>query len=118
MDHQQQTNTDNTAARIAQLNDTFRSTLVFGGKTFLSAGVAQLDQDNIGEIVAAIRAFDGFTEDNDPYGEHDFGSVEVRGERILWKIDYYDNNYQYGSEDPADGRITKRVLTIMYASEY
>jgi hypothetical protein len=27
---------------------------------------------------------------NDPYGEHDFGSFELAGEKFFWKIDYYD----------------------------
>jgi hypothetical protein len=28
--------------------------------------------------------FDAFTEDDDPWGEHDFGAFDHEGERIFW----------------------------------
>jgi len=52
------------------------------------------------------------------HGEHDFGSFDYCGERIFWKIDYYDRECRYGSENPADPEQTTRVLTIMLAKEY
>ena len=55
---------------------------------------------------------------NDPYNEHDFGSFNHKGEQIYWKIDYYDKNYQYCSEDPSNLSITNRAMTIMLAEEY
>ena len=58
------------------------------------------------------------TQANDPYGEHDFGSFDYNGEKIYWKIDYYDKSYQYLSENPANPDITNRVLTVMLAEEY
>lgn len=64
-----------------------------------------------------IASFAAFDEDNDPHGEHDFG-VELAGQRLFWKIDYYDQNMESGSEDPADPAKTTRVLTIMLAEEY
>ena len=69
-------------------------------------------------IFQKIAAFHDFSEDNDPYGEHDFGRVFHDGQAILWKIDYYDKNYKMASEDPADPEITNRVMTVMLASEY
>ena len=65
-----------------------------------------------------VERFDTFTPDNDPHHEHDFGSFEHDGERIFWKIDYYDRSLTNGSEDPSDPAQTTRVLTIMLASEY
>ena len=49
-------------------------------------------------------AFDDFNEDNDPHREHDFGSFELEGEKLFWKIDYYDLAGDFGSEDPTDPR--------------
>jgi Protein of unknown function (DUF3768) len=43
-----------------------------------------------------------FNTNNDPYGEHDFGSFELAGEKFFWKIDYYDSLCEFGSEDPGD----------------
>ena len=78
--------------------------------------------DAAGKYAVAIREkvelYDDFTPDNDPYGEHDFGSFEHAGETIFWKIDYYDRTLTKGSEDPSDPQQTVRVLTIMLASEY
>ena len=65
-----------------------------------------------------MSAFDRFTEDNDPHGEHDFGSFKHRGQTIYWKIDYYDLLLKYGSDDPSDPTCTRRVLTILLAEEY
>ena len=62
--------------------------------------------------------FDEFNEDNDPYGEHDFGSFDLCGRKFFWKIEYYDRTMEYGSEDPSDPAKTTRVMTVMLASEY
>lgn len=59
-----------------------------------------------------------FTSDNDPYGEHEFGSFDYAGKSVNWKIDYYDRTCEWGSPDPADEAVTTRVLTVMLAEEY
>jgi len=76
------------------------------------------ETEEITEILELIKNFDTFTQDNDPYGEHDFGSIQYKGEKIFWKIDYYDLNLEYLSPDTADPAKTKRVLTVMLAEEY
>lgn len=100
---------------IAQLNDALRKDWI-GGSVVMTSGVANHPAKE--EIIAAVRAFDDFTEGDDPYGEHDFGALDVAGERIFWEIDYYDPQYQFGSEDPSDPAKTGRLLTILLAEEY
>ena len=109
--------TDVRTLRIRDLNDTFRSTLE-GGKTYITPGVSALGPECSVLAVAAVRSFANFSSDNDPYGEHDFGAFTLAGEKLCWKIDYYDPTMEFGSNDPADPAQTTRVLTILLAEEY
>ncbi|WP_084678891.1 DUF3768 domain-containing protein [Methylocystis sp. ATCC 49242] len=84
----------------------------------MTAGVASLPLADQAAIVRKVMRFDAFTPDNDPYGEHDFGAFEHKGQKFFWKIDYYAPNMAHGSDDPADPAQTIRVLTIMFADEY
>jgi hypothetical protein len=84
----------------------------------MTAGVIALGQNRQLKILEAVAKFDSFDESNDPYGEHDFGALEVDGERLFFKIDYYDRGLVAHSPDPADASVTTRVLTIMLAEEY
>jgi hypothetical protein len=102
---------------IRELNDRFRHSLR-GGVLVMTAGVIALGHDRQLKILEAVSKFDRFDEDNDPYGEHDFGALEVEGERLFFKIDYYDQVLSAHSPDPADPSVTKRLLTIMLADEY
>jgi hypothetical protein len=105
------------AEEIRALNDAFRTTMT-GGKVLLTAGVNALPPDLQAIVIRRVATFADFTADNDPHGEHDFGSFEVAGRKFFWKIDYYDAAMEFGSEDPADPLKTTRVLTVMLASEY
>ena len=105
------------ADRVRALNDILRRTLS-GGTLVLTAGIIALGRERQQAILDAIAAFDRFDADNDPHVEHDFGAVEVAGERVFWKIDYYDRSGRYASPDPADTSVTRRVLTVMLAGEY
>lgn len=109
---------DETVKKIAELNDHLRITFVFGGKILMTQGISALPPEDKDAILYKVRTFDTFTEDNDPYGEHDFGSFDHKGQKIFWKIDYYAPDMKHGSENPADSSQTVRVLTIMLASEY
>lgn len=108
---------DNNSQQIAQLNDAFRQTFC-GGQVIVTVGVQALPPAQQQEVFQTVQMFNTFTEDNDPYGEHDFGAFSLYGQRFNWKIDYYDPSMQWGSENPADPQQTKRVLTIMLAEEY
>jgi len=104
-------------ARIRELNDLFRTSFI-GGKVLQTQGIQSLPEEDQSSIREQVERFNDFTEDNDPHGEHDFGAFDHSGQKIFWKIDYYDAAMEYGSEDPADPKQTTRVLTIMLASEY
>jgi hypothetical protein len=118
----------NTSKLIAKQNDEFRSD--FGeiikmpspikGRYIVTCGIDCLSYDERFEIVQRIREFNSFTLENDPYGEHDFGRFQLEESKqdILWKIDYYDANYEFGSENPSNPQVTRRVLTAMLADEY
>ncbi len=109
--------TTSKADRIRELNDAFRRAFV-GGAVMITAGVEAMPADQRRSLLQKVRAFDAFTEDNDPHGEHDFGAIDEGGVRCFWKIDYYDRATEMGSPDPADPAVTTRVLTIMLADEY
>ena len=68
--------------RIRVLNDNFRSTFI-GGQVVMTAGVADLSLGARAHVLAKVQTFVEFTADNDPHGEHDFGSFEVAGEKLF-----------------------------------
>lgn len=105
------------AARIRELNDAFRTTFR-GGRVVMTSGVNALPDRLKQAAVLYVSAFNKFDADNDPWHEHDFGSFEAGGEKLMWKISYYDRRMEYGSEDPSNPNETTRVLTVMLASEY
>jgi Protein of unknown function (DUF3768) len=107
----------NNSVRISELNDRLRRTFS-GGKVVMTDGVAALPEQKLAQLLERVRRFDEFTPDNDPHGEHDFGSVQHAEQTYFFKLDYYAPDMDGGSEDPADPAKTTRVLTIMRADEY
>ena len=109
-------------ARIQALNDVFRRSasgpLLVNGQMVVTQGVLAQGEDFLARAIVAVRSFNDFDEDNDPYGEHDYGSFTLDGQKLMWKIDYYDRKCQCGSDDPSDPSRTRRVLTILLLSEY
>ncbi|QCI93214.1 DUF3768 domain-containing protein [Novosphingobium sp. EMRT-2] len=119
------------AERIARLNDLARRAMGIACVVVATEGVRALPEDDQSRLRELVETFDAFTPDNDPYGERDFGAIwqGVDGVwstsrpvdvamTVLWKIDAYDRALRFGSEDPADPAVTRRVLTIMLAGEY
>lgn len=109
---------DSRRDQLRRLNDQWRCFGIGCGSLMLTAGVHEQGAEFVSAAVAAVQAFDHFTSDNDPHGEHDFGAFTLQGERLFFKIDYYDLALECHSPDPADPAQTHRVLTIMFASEY
>lgn len=119
------------AERIARLNDLARRAMGIACLVVATEGIRALPEADQSRFRELVETFDAFTPDNDPYGERDFGAIYqgVDGVwstlrpvdvavTVFWKIDAYDRELRFGSEDPADPAVTLRVLTIMLAGEY
>lgn len=112
----------NTAAlskseRIRTLNDSARHTFT-GCAVMITPTVQELADEEKAQLLSAVRKFDRFDADNDPHHEHDFGAIDLHGQKWFWKFDYYAPDMRMVSDDPADIDKTHRVLTIMHANEY
>jgi hypothetical protein len=105
------------AARIRELNDQLRCKAI-GGRIVITRGIAALSVDGVRQVLTAVARFNDFSEDNDPWGEHDCATLTVDGHRIIFKVDYYDRDLAYHSPDASDPAVTERVLTVMLAEEY
>jgi uncharacterized protein DUF3768 len=104
-------------ARIRELNDQLRRKAI-GGRVVITRGIEVLGAAGISEVLTAVVRFDDFTEDNDPWGEHDCAILTVNARPVLFKIDYYDLGLRWHSPDASDPAATQRVMTIMLAEEY
>lgn len=103
---------EDTRSQQAILNDQFRKNSI--RDIYLTCG-AQSVEDQEG-LMRTVREFDDFNEGNDPYREHDFGRLEWHGDKVFWKIDYYNETLDEW-EDPLLGSC-RRIMTIMLAEEY
>lgn len=107
---------------IRNLNDEFRaqktSLSTALGQWVKSQGIHHLPWGTQWEILERIKQYNAFDEANDPWGEHDFGSFKHKDHKVFWKIDYYDIGLKRASTNPADPKVTCRVLTVMLAEEY
>ncbi len=115
-------NTASRTATIARLNDDARLGLdrrahimftrncleTFSGTQETHPALIQA------QLLAAFRQCE-FAADSP---EHDFASILFRERKVWMKIDYYDLACEYGSEDPADPSITRRVVTILLPEDY
>src|SRR5690242_6185956 len=100
-----------------RLNDRLRTT-GRGGMTLITNGIGALGLPSVNAIFAAIADFKDFNPDNDPWGEHACAALTVNGTRVIFKIDYLDRSRRIHSPDPADPKVTVRVMTVMLADEY
>lgn len=98
-------------SQIARSNDEFRANILnpklnMGKRIVLSFGFNLLPDRDIENILQAIAKFDNFNEDNDPWGEHDFGVIATDWHEVFWTIATLDT------------KQASRVLTVMLAEEY
>ena len=105
------------AARIRELNDQLRCKAI-GGRIVITRGIQALGPNGVREVLIAVARFDDFSEDNDPWGEHDCAVLTVEGRRIIFKIDYFDRELRWHSPDASDPTVTERVLTVLLSEEY
>ena len=109
-------------ARIARLNDLARSAMGVACTAVATVGFRSLSTSDQSRVRELIETFDAFTEDNDPHGERDFGTIYQLGDG-RWtterpRVREDERDLQFGSEDAANPAITRRVLTIMLSDEY
>ena len=71
--------------RIRLLNDHLRTSFT-GGNVMLTAGVDALPAATKAAVLAKVQGFKAFDADNNPHGEHDFGSFQFDGVSIMFKI--------------------------------
>lgn len=103
--------------RIRILNDALRQG-AGGGQIVVTAGVETYGPVFVLKAMDAVARFSAFDEGNDPYGEHDFGALTIDGEKLFFKINYFDLSMTMHALDPANPMMTCRVMTIVLASEY
>jgi hypothetical protein len=125
--------TTNKTDRIRYLNDLARrQPHQVNAQCFFTPGIlallqadAPLEAENTGldlvkhvALSREIATYDKFNPDNDPHGEHDFGSFVFDGEKVFWKIDYYHPDRDRHAPDPSSVEQCRRIITVMLASEY
>lgn len=85
MSHENKRHFDEKTLKIQVLNDRFRRTFI-GGQVFMTSGVSSLPQSELITLMNLVRTFNEFNGDNDPYGEHDFGKIDLNGTAYFGRL--------------------------------
>jgi hypothetical protein len=92
----------------AQRNDRIRKNGLFSvddrHDLVVTRGVDALGQEAVMQLVRDMMAFDNFTEDMDPHGDHDFGELRSGDTRVWFKIDQVESD--------------KLVITLLLPEEW
>jgi hypothetical protein len=109
--------------QIARLNDQLRAQNSQVGAIHFSRSVGLLPPQQQQQLLQLLKEFNSFSPDNDPYGERDFVTLELDGERYFFKIDYFEKSAwlkgeEIGADTPEDVNTTWRVGTLMESNEY
>lgn len=106
---------------IAEQNDYFRQQPPESegfGRWLCSGSVNAQGLEFVLECFRAVKAYDVFTKENDPFGSHEMGFMEVQGQKVWWKIDLYNLAYDGGATMPTSLADTRRVLTVFFPSDH
>ena len=104
-----------------ELIDTLRAllepigALVKNGSMVLTRSIVGRGHSFADQCVKTVRQFDDAMSDIDPPNEYEFTFLEVAGESIFVKVDYYDFQPSRHWPDASDFAVTRRVLTISLA---
>jgi uncharacterized protein YeeX (DUF496 family) len=114
--------TKSRTEQIAELNDRARHGLDNAARVIFTTNLLNelSDGSGRGDVVAQVRIMKAMREcefsADSP--ERDMAWFAVRGVRVMMKIDYYDANFEWGSEDPANAAATRRAITLMRPEDY
>lgn len=106
-----------STARLQLLNDLYRRHGLGFGCTMVTMGVIAQGDSFVAEALKLVREANTFNPENDPHDEHNFGSFDVQGQKVFFRLDYYDRASECASPDPGNPMLTCRVLTIGLMSE-
>lgn len=105
---------DHRIDTIRALNDAARSTFT-GCLLVLTEAFEKLPLTIRSHVLKSVREFTQFEEVRDT--EHRYGVIWYEGTEFFFHMDYRDLTLQLHSPDPANPRVTRRVLTVGLASE-
>jgi signal recognition particle subunit SEC65 len=102
---------------IARLNDRCRHGLDRTGRIVITRTCLGTFADNRmaeiitqAQILAEVRKF---TYPDDDRTERDHGQIRYRDQPVYFQIHAFDADLKWGSPDPTDASVTRRVMTIM-----
>jgi hypothetical protein len=104
---------DHRTDTIRALNDAARATFT-GCLVLLTDAFEALPLTTRAQVLKKVREYDDF--DDTRFPEHRVGYLDHEGEVYIFEIIYRDLTLQTHSPDPANPRVTRRVLTIGIAS--
>jgi len=97
---------------VAEKNNIARKAMGVACMLIQTQGVNMLSPEDQSRLREAVENFNDFTEDNDPYQNHDFGKIVQDEVDYFWKID------DYGPDYARHGATHRLILTILRADEY
>ena len=104
---------NNDISRIRQLNNKFRATFK-DSDVIETSSIRKLNSKDHAQVISIVKNYNNFSDKADD--DYSFGVFFYKDEKFMFKIDYYDkSNKLKFSKNPADDKVTRRVITIMKA---